>query len=155
MQHQLAQFTGTALPKPQWAVPEQTREDTLAQGQACGIGNVTGRGLGGTAQQGAHDKDHRQRGQHRQALGQRHALDQHLLHQPGDGGSLSDQQRTGHADAQRRQPLPPLRGTGQIGQPGGTHTPQAGRFFIPIRGVSGRFGSAQGSSQAAGGWTAL
>ncbi|MNS69727.1 hypothetical protein D3C72_1030470 [compost metagenome] len=155
MQHQLTQLAGAALPQPQRAMPEQAREDTLAQGQACSIGNVTGRSLGDTAQQGPHHQNHRQRGQHRQALGQRRALDQHLLHQPGDGGGLTDQQRTGHADAQRRQPLPSLRGAGQIGQPRGADTPQARRFVIPIRGVSGRFGSAQGSSQAAGGWTAL
>ncbi len=155
MQHQFAQFAGAALPQPQWAVAQQTCEHAFAQCQACGVGHVTGSRLGGAAQQRAQHQDHRQPTQRWQSRGQRHALHQHLLHQPGDGGSLADQQRAGQADAQRGQALAAPGGACQVGQPGRAHTPLAGGFSFRGQAVRGRFGSAQEVFTGNGGDTAL
>ena len=155
MQHQFAQFTGAALPQPERALAQQACEHAFAQCQPGGVGHVTGGGLGGAAQQGAQHQDHRQSRQHRQARGQRHALHQHLLHQPGDGGSLPDQQRAGQADAQRGQALAAPGGACQVGQPGRAHTPLAGGFSFRGQAVRGRFGSAQEVFTGSGGDTAL
>ncbi|VTQ78195.1 Uncharacterised protein [Stenotrophomonas maltophilia] len=155
MQHQFAQFAGAALAQPQRAMAEQSGEHSLAQGQPRGIGYIPGSRLGGAAQQRAQHQDHHQPAQHWQPRGQRRALHQHLLHQPGDRGGLAYQQRTGQADAQGRQALAPPGGMGQIGQPRRADTTLAGSFGFRGQAVRGRFGSAQGVFTGNGGDTAL
>ncbi|KAG1439726.1 hypothetical protein G6F57_019290 [Rhizopus arrhizus] len=155
MQHQFAQLAGATLAQPQRAMAQQAREHTFAQCQPRSIGHITGCGLGGAAQQRAQHQDQRQSAQHRQARRQRRALHQHLLHQPGNGGGLADQQRPGQADAQRRQALAAPGGPRQIGQPCSAGAPLAGRFGFLGKAVGGCFGSAQEVFTGSGGDTAL
>lgn len=141
-QHQLAQLTGTLLAQPQRPAPQQAPVDPLTQGQPRGIGHIAGCGLGGAAQQRARDQHHQQAQQHRGGVGQRPVLHQHGLDQPGNGRGLADQQRPGHADAQRSHALAPPRGHAQPAQPVQAATAQ-GRGFNN----SGVGGYAQGRSR--------